>query len=176
MRSPRIFAILAVLIFAVLIWLYVREFEIFSKTLNIKGLVIGSMLVMAGLAGGLVWRWRDRFTPWDRHFPEVVLIMVFSVLFAPLFGSLLNRALGSKQNQSYEFISETAYFASGYGILKDQKLQPTGWRLRFRKGKHEYQIKYKTQAYFPLTKPGEPILLPVCVGLFGTVVTMNDEL
>lgn len=170
MASPRILSLLAVLVFSLLIWLYVREFAVLSNTLEVKGLVIGSMLVGGLISAGLIWRWRNRFTPWERHFPEVVLMLVFSVLFAPLFGSLLNRSLGESTTQSFDFVAETAYFASGYGILKEEKLTPTGWRLTVREGKTERRLKYKKQAYFPLTKPGDKILLPIRRGVFGVRV------
>ncbi len=170
MASPRILSLLAVLVFSLLIWLYVREFAVLSNTLEVKGLVIGSMLVGGLISAGLIWRWRNRFTPWERHFPEVVLMLVFSVLFAPLFGSLLNRSLGESTTQSFDFVAETAYFASGYGILKGEKLTPTGWRLTVREGKTERRLKYKKQAYFPLTKPGDKILLPIRRGVFGVRV------
>ncbi len=167
MRSPRILSLLAVLVFSLLVWLYVREFAVLSNTLEVKTLAIGSMLIGGLLVGGLIWYKRDRFTPWDRHFPEVLLILVFSILFAPLFGSLLNRSLGSNQEESVDFVAETAYFASGYGILKGEKLKPTGWRLTVRENGHVRHFKYKSQAYFPLTKTGDPILLPIWQGLFG---------
>lgn len=87
MSSPRILSFLAVVVLLALLLLYVREFAVLSNTIGVGGLVAGSMGVAAALAGGAVWRWRERFKPWDRHFPEVVLIVVFSVLFAPLLGS-----------------------------------------------------------------------------------------
>ena len=164
---PRNSAAIAVVILALLMWLYVREFKVLSNTLEIKGLIIGSLLAMALLVGGLLWKWRNRFIPMDRHFPEVVMIVVFSLLFAPLFGSLLNRSLGTNTEKSFDFVSETAYFASGYGVLKGEKLSPTGWRLSVVDQGHTYRVKYKAQAYFPLTKPGEKILLPVRHGIFG---------
>ncbi|MFN0035993.1 MAG: hypothetical protein ACKVUS_13100 [Saprospiraceae bacterium] len=69
-------------------------------------------------------------------------------------------------------MAETAYFASGYGILKGEKLKPTGWRLTVRQGRRERRLKYKSQAYYPLTKPGEEILLPVRRGIFGARVVL----
>lgn len=170
MSSPLITALIAVVLFSVLMWLYVREFTVLSKTLELKSLVIGSMLVGVGIAGLLLWRWRERFRPLNVHFPGVVLILVFSIVFAPFFGSLLNRTLGSRKMQSFEFVSETAYYASGYGILKGEKLKPTGWKLTVREGRQLRRLKYKSQAYYPNTKPGEPVLLPVCEGLFGARV------
>lgn len=170
MISPRTLSVVAVLFLSLLMWLYVLEFTVLSNTLEVKALVIGSMLVVAALTGGMLWLRRERFMPWERHFPEVIIILVFSLLFAPLFGSLLNRSIGTEEKQTFDFVSETAYFASGYGILKGERLKPTGWRLTVREGKTERRLKYKSQAYFPLTKPGEKILLPVRSGIFGVRV------
>ncbi|GAB4489680.1 MAG: hypothetical protein OHK0019_07600 [Saprospiraceae bacterium] len=163
---------LVVLAFFGLVWLYVREFAFLFNTIGAKRLVIGSMLVAAAVAFGCLWRWRERFTPWERHTPEVLFILIFSVLFAPLFGSLINRALAKTENQSFEFISETPYFSSNYGILKSEKLRPTGWYLNAQENGRQHTFKYTNQAYYPLTKPGDTILLPVRKGLFGCRVVL----
>ena len=163
----RLLAFLAVVVFFGLIWLYAREFAVLSNTIGAKSLILISMIVGAALSVAVLWRWRDRFTPWERHLPEVLFILIFSVLFAPLFGSLLNRAVGSTGNQSFEFVSETPYLASNYGILKGEKLKPTGYHLTVKEKGRELRFQYKTQSYYPITKPGETILLPVRTGLFG---------
>lgn len=168
----KLLAWLAVLIFAGLMWLYVREFALLSNTIGARWLVVGSLLVGALVASGALARWRERFTPWERHVPEVSLILVFSVLFAPLFGSWLNRSLGKIESQSFEFVSETPYFASNYGLLKGEKIEPTGWFLTVRENGRFYKFKYKTQTYYPITKPGDTILLPVRTGLFGCRVVL----
>lgn len=168
----RFFAFLAVLVFFCLIWLYVLEFAVLFNTIGAKSLVLGSMLVAALLAAGALWLGRERFTPWDRHVPEVLFVLIFSVLFAPLFGSLLNRALGKNENQSFEFVSETPYLASNYGVLKGEKLQPTGYYLTVKERGKELRFRYETQSYYPLTNPGETILLPVRTGLFGYRVVL----
>jgi len=165
--TNRPIAILAAIILSILMLLYVLEFSVFSRMLEVKGLVLISMLVGAVLAAVGVWLNRARFMPWGEYFPSAVFILIFALLFAPLFGSLLNRGFGKDETASFEFVSETAYFASGYGILKGEKLSPTGWRLQVREGSVERRIKYKSQAYFPLTKPGEMIYLPIRSGIFG---------
>jgi len=168
----KIYAFLAILAFFGFVWLYVREFAVLSNTIGAKWLVAGSMLVAALVAGGALWRWRERFTPWERHLPEVLMTLIFSVLFAPLFGSWLNRAFGSIENQSFEFVSEAPYFASNYGLLKGEKIQPTGYHLTVKENGHLHHFKYKTQTYYPITKPGNKVLLPVQKGLFGCRIVL----
>lgn len=170
MNNPRLLAFIAVLFFFFLTWRYVREFAVLSNTIGVRGLAIGSVLTVLALAAAALWHWRNRFTPLNRHVPEVLFILIFSALFAPLFGSLLNRSLGRDGEQSFEFVAETAYYASGYGVLKGEKLKPTGWRLTVRDRGQERRFKYKTQAYFPLTPPGETVLLPMRYGIFGVNV------
>lgn len=171
MQAPdtryKLLALVVVLVFFGLMWRYVREFAVLSNTIGARWLVAGFMLAGLLAAAGALWRWRERFVPWGRHLPEVLMTLVFSALFAPLFGSLLNRAVGSETFQPFEFISETPYFASKYGILKGEKIQPSGYLLVVKEKGSTLFFKYKTQPYYPLTKPGETILLPVRTGLFG---------
>lgn len=169
---PRLLAFLAVLAFFGLIWLYVREFPVFSNTIGAGRLVGGS--IVAGLAAAtfILYFLRRRLMPWKRHLPEVFFIGLLLPLFAPLFGSLLNRAVGKTENQSFEFVAEGPYIASNYGILKGEKLRPTGYGLIVKENGRELKFKYKTQPYYPLTKPGETILLPVRTGLFGFRVVL----
>ncbi|GEM_PF-470309 len=165
--TPNILAFSLVIAIIGLIWLYVREFEIFSRTLGISSLVIGSMLTAILLATGAIYWWRERLQPWDQHVTEVILVVMFGVLFAPLFGSLLNRMVGHTEQQSFEFVSEIPYLAAGYGVLKGEKVRPTGYRLQLRENGNLHRIRYKKQPYYPLTRPGDAVLLPVRVGLFG---------
>ena len=165
--SVRLLAFIAVLFFFGLIWLYTREFPVFSNTIGAKSLVLGSLLAGALAGSGLLYALRHRLTPWGNHLPEVCTILAFSILFAPLFGSLLNRAGGGKQEQSFEFISEQPYLSSNYGLLKGEKIKPTGYLLYVREGKCILRFQYKSQPYYPITKPGEAVLLPVHKGLLG---------
>ena len=170
MKPNRPLAIAAALLLSILMWLYMREFSVFSKTLEIKRLVLISLLGGTLLAVGIVWLWRSRFMPWEEHFPTAVMILIFSLVFSPLFGSLLNRGLGHEETQSFGFIAETAYYSTGYGVLKGEKLKPTGWKLLLLEGNQEWRLSYKGPACFPLTKPGEQIILPVKQGFLGVRV------
>lgn len=171
--GPRFYipAVASVLLFFGLVYVYTREFPILSNTIGVARLVAGSMMGMALLGAGLLWWFRERFTPWSRHVTEIALVLTFSILFAPLFGSLLNRGLGKTEFQSFTFLAETPYIATGYGFMKNTSLQPTGYFLevRDRSGRH-LRLRYKKQAYYPITRPGDPILLPVRRGLFGVRV------
>ncbi|HMX39886.1 MAG TPA: hypothetical protein PK971_09965 [Saprospiraceae bacterium] len=166
----RTLAFAAAFAFLLLIGLYVREFEVFSRTLQVRALVIGSMLTGAALIGVLVLAFRRRFQPWHRHVTELLFIGVFGMLFSPLFGSLLNRLGSTAQQQSFEFVGETPYMTAGYGVLKGEKIQPTGYHLLVRQGSQLYRLRYRSQPYFPISRPGDTVSLPLRHGLFGVQV------
>ena len=165
--SIRLLALAGVLFFFGLVWLYTREFPVFGNTIGVRGLLIGCLLSGALAGGALLYALRHRLMPWENHLPEVFTLLFFSILFIPLLGSLLNRAGGQVEYQPFEFVSETPYIASNYGLLKGEKIKPSGYALHVKENGRLYRFQYKTQAYFPLTKPGETVLLPVRKGLLG---------
>jgi len=168
--SIRLLALAAVLLFFSLVWLYTREFRVFTNTIGARVLVPGAMLVGALVAAAVLYALRKRLTPWENHLPETLTIAVFTVLFAPLFVSLLNRAGGEREYQKFVFVSEMPYLSSGYGLLKDEKIKPSGYRLTVQEGERVYRFQYKKQEYFPLTKPGDVVELPVRKGVLGARV------
>ncbi|MBK8969709.1 MAG: hypothetical protein R3D58_01945 [Saprospiraceae bacterium] len=165
--SAKLTAFGLVIAFGALIWLYTREFPVFTNTINAGRLVLGAMIAGALLAAAALYAFRKRLLPLDRHVPEIAVTVVFSALFAPLFASLLNRAGGPIVYQSFEFVSEIPYLSSNYGLLKGEKIKPTGMRLQVKEEGKLYRFQYKKQPYFPITEPGEQILLPMRKGLLG---------
>lgn len=165
--SVRLIAAAAVLVFFGLVWLYTREFPVFSNTIGVRALVMVSCVAGALTGAAFVYALRQRLTPWDRHWPEVGVMLAFPLIFAPLFGSMINRAGGAREHQSFEFISEQPYISSNYGLLKGEKIKPTGYRLYVRESGRVLKFQYKSQAYYPLTRPGEAVLLPVRKGVLG---------
>ncbi len=167
-------AIAGTAVFVGLLWLYVREFPVFSNTIGLRPLLVGSITVAALGAGALLYALRERFSPWRRHVPETALIVSGFLLFAPLFGSLFNRLAGRPAYEPFTFVAEIPYLASRYGVLKGEHIQPTGYHLTVRSESGQtHRFRYRQQAYYPITKPGESILLPVRKGLFGVrVVTL----
>jgi hypothetical protein len=175
-RYPRLFSVLLTLLFFALILVYVKEFPFFSNTIEVKWLLIGALiagLLIAVLIAVLIVALSfKKLAPLGRHIPELLFIGSVSLIFSPLFASLLNRYPGTDELQPFEFVSETPFIASRYGILKDEKLKPTGYRLKVRYKGRELSFRYKTQAYFPVTRPGEEILVPVRRGILGFSVVM----
>lgn len=146
-----------------------------SNTIHVGRLVLGSMISMLLLGGSLLWRFRERLQPWSRHVTEISLVLVFSTLFAPLFGSLLNRGLGEMGFETFEFIGETPYIATGYGFMKNTTVRPTGYYLEVQdRDGQRLRFRYKKQKYYPITQPGQSISLPVRRGLFGIRIVELD--
>ncbi|MFM7399436.1 MAG: hypothetical protein ACKO4W_00900 [Bacteroidota bacterium] len=171
-RYPRLFSILLSLLFFALIWVYVKEFPFLTNTIEVKWLMAGSLtagLLIAVLIIALSFK---KLSPLGRHIPELLFIGSVSLIFSPLFASLLNRYPGTDELRSFEFVSETPFLASPYGVLKGEKPKPTGYRLKVRYQGRELSFRYKSQAYFPLTKPGEEILVPVRKGVLGFYVVL----
>ncbi|HNE29784.1 MAG TPA: hypothetical protein PKL15_03415 [Saprospiraceae bacterium] len=160
-------ALAGVVVFFGLIGLYVREFPVLFNTIDVGRLVGIGFFGGAVLAAALLCFFRARLTPWERHLPELMTILVFTVLFGPLMASLLNRLGGKSEYQSFEFLAEAPYLSSNYGLLKGEKMRPTGYYLDVRENGRLLRFKYKTQAYYPNTRPGEPVLLPVRRGVLG---------
>ncbi len=173
--SIRLLALAGVLAFIGLVWLYTREFPVFGNTIGVRGLLAGGFLLGALAGGAAAYALRRRLTPWENHLPEVFTLLVFSTLLLPLLGSLLNRAGGQVSHEPFEFVSEMPYISSNYGLLKGEKIKPSGYALRVKENGRLYRFQYKTQAYFPLTKPGETVLLPVRKGLLGFRVMEMDK-
>lgn len=171
-RYPRLFSLLLSLLFFALIWVYVKEFPFLSNTMEVKSLLIGALISGLLIAALIIALSFKKLAPLGRHIPELLFIGSVSLIFSPLFASLINRNLGTDELLSLEFVSETPFLASQYGVLKGEKPKPTGYRLKVRYEGRETTFKYKSQAYFPLTKPGEKILVPVRKGVFGFSVVM----
>jgi hypothetical protein len=171
-QYPRLFAFLMTLCFFCFVGLYVREFPCISNSIGGGWLALAAAAVGLVASMGVLWFLRARFVPLERHLADVAFIVLIFVFFAPLFGSWLNRGLGRHTFQSFEFVAETPYFASGYGVLQGEKLTPTGYHLVVRENGKLRKFSYKTQSYYPITKPQESIILPVCNGIFGARVVL----
>lgn len=165
--NSKLLAFAAVILLFGLIWLYTREFPVFTNTIGTGKLVLGSMIFGALISGGVLFGFRNRLSPAERHLPEIASTMVLSIVFMPLFASLINRAGGKVSHESFEFVSEKPYISSNYGVIKGEKIKPSGIRLIVQEQGKQHLFQYKQQEYFPLTEPGERVMLPMRKGLLG---------
>jgi hypothetical protein len=153
-----------------LIVLYVKEFPVFSNTIGVKALVLKSFLTGVAIAAFLLFLLRNRWKPLQEYWMGIVFLVFPILFFSPLFGSWLNRSNGTLNNETFQFVAESPYIAEAYGVLKNQKLRPAGYQLTAIQEGKTYKFKYKTQPYFPLSKSGDKIQIPIKTGLLGTKV------
>ena len=171
-RRIKILSILFVVVLFGLVVLYVFEFPVFSNTLRVGRLVGGAIAFGFLLSGAVLYAFRQRFRPAENHLPEIAALVILPALFMPLFASLFNRAAGPNEYQSFRFVAERPYIAERYGILQTDTIRPTGWFLFVEENGREYQLRYSEQPYYPVTRSGEQVLLPVKRGLLGFRVVL----
>ncbi|MDX2136269.1 MAG: hypothetical protein SFV52_15910 [Saprospiraceae bacterium] len=160
------YALLSVLALFGVVVLYVREFDYFSNTIHAGRLVAGALVAGVCLSAGLLLAYRERFQPWEKHLPEALLIFFAITLVMPLVFSLLNRSYGTVQYESFQFLEEKPYYASAYGALKGERIEPSGYFLLVKNDKGgTHRFRYQQQAYFPLSRAGDTISLPMHKGL-----------
>ena len=152
-----------------LFWLYVREFHVFDNTIGIKQLALSSIAVALVGSAVFLFFWRKKIAVLEDKLPIIFAALIFPALFAPLFGSLINRLGASEPSErSFIFQKETPFRMSRFGFLAMlQQESPSGYHLFVEENGKNYRFTYQKQAYFPLTKPGEIVLLPVETGLLG---------
>lgn len=170
----RMYAILGVLGFVACVLAYVREFPHLNNTIGVGKLVFWAMLaaLLATLAAIVVKR--QRFLPLKKHLPELVLVLIVPILFAPLAASCLNRWVGRDGYHSFEFLSEKPFIPGNIALFDRRQPRPDGWELFVREGYTGYKFRYRKQAYFPISKSGDNIQLPVRRGLFGFEVVVLE--
>jgi hypothetical protein len=165
----KILAFIFTIFFIGLIWQYVAEFPTFENTIGIGHLVARSLIFAAFLGGICLFFLKNRLKPAENHLPEIVGLLLVPMIFAPYFGSFFNR-IGASQptEQPFIFQKETPFLISRFGFLRSlQHESAAGYHLFVENSDKKYRFRYEKQAYFPLTKAGETVLLPVKIGLFG---------
>lgn len=151
-----------------LIVLYVLEFDWFNRTITLKPLIIGSLVVgaLAGLGTG--YRFRALGEDLVGRIQIYIFFTVLCTLFAPLFGSLSNRLLSPfpAREEAVEFIKEEAFYADRFGLIESEKPPPTGYHLFFFYRGELHRI-INDHPHFSDRERGDTILLPVRKGLWG---------
>ncbi len=162
----RFLAFLSVLALLGVVLLYVREFNQLSNTIHASRLVLAALAAGACVSAGILLFYRERFRPWEKHLPEALLIFFALTLVMPLAASLLNRSYGALQYESFRFLEEKPYYASAYGALKGERIEPSGYFLLVKDEKgNTHRFRYRKQAYYPLSRAGDTISLPMHMGL-----------
>lgn len=161
------------LLFVLLIVVYVFEFKYFDRTLNVKKLVVGSLLFGLTLGLFLGYKYRSSARDLTERFQIYTFFVFICVIFMPLFGNLSNRLLSfaPARVMEVEFVEESAFYASNYGVIKGEKIKASGYYFFFyRDGKLE-RIK-NNKPLFPDKARGDMVPLRVKKGLWGFQLVM----
>ena len=151
-----------------LIVLYVFEFEWFNRTIHAGGLVRWSLLAGGLLGLALGYHFREQGEDLTGKIQIYIFFVALCAIFMPLFGSLSNRLLSFQQPApvNVEFVKEEPYYAALYGLMEEEKEQPTGYYLFFFYQQEIHRIDHK-QALFPNREPGDTIPVTLIKGLWG---------
>jgi hypothetical protein len=165
----KIRAIFISLLLIGLLWQYIAEFPTFDNTIGIGNLIGRSIGLAAILSVFCVFLLKKRLKPIENHLPEVFAILLIPLIFAPFFGSFLNRIGASEPTeQSFVFQKEVPFVMSRFGFLRSlQRETASGYHLFVENKDKKYRFRYTRQTYFPITKSGDMVLLPIKIGLFG---------
>ncbi|MDX1942335.1 MAG: hypothetical protein SFU99_17350 [Saprospiraceae bacterium] len=151
-----------------LIVLYVFEFEYFNRTFQVGTMTFWSMLI--GIAFGLLVARRFLKSANDLidRVRVVLLCTVGIAIFMPLFASLSNRLWSFHPTTpvAVEFVESEAYIGSALGLMRGEKITPTGHRTFVYRDTKLLKIQTK-EALFPEAQRGDTVQLPVKKGLWG---------
>ncbi len=148
--------------------LYVFEFRRFDMILQVKKLLLFALFV--GLIIGY-FIGRRLSAGEEEAFEKMriyMIVIVLTLVFTPLYLSLINRWLDFSDTEYKEayFEKADAYISEKYGVLKGEDVKIAGYKLILIMDQEVLQFKAK-QNPFPNNKKGDKVLLPIKKGLLG---------
>ncbi|MEL7020606.1 MAG: hypothetical protein AAGK47_03285 [Bacteroidota bacterium] len=152
----------------VLIVLYVLEFPHFSNTFDMKSLVLWSLLLGAIVGMGIGYGFRKEAADLTERVQLYLFLMVLTMIYAPLVGSLTNRLLSfdTASAEAVEFVETVPFYADRFGILKGEQIRPNAYHTFFyRQGRLSY-VRSSTPL-FPDAKMGATVEIKTRQGFWG---------
>lgn len=174
-KEEYIRGILGTLFILILIVFYVKEFQFFSNTFQIKSLVIWSLLV-GGIIGTIVaFRVSQRYSNLYDKFTMYPFFIILFMVVAPFFGSMTNRVFSMQEKKNTEVIyhHKSIYTKSRFGFVKGEKIKPDGGYLFFIKDKKIERVKTNVNS-FPDAKEGDRINIVIKKGFWGYEYFLED--
>ncbi len=151
-----------------LIVLTVFEFPHFSNTLQIKRLVLISLLVGGALGGLLGWQLsRPVFDLLDKV--KIILIAsVFCMIFMPTLASLSNRLFSYHplRQEAASLVKIEAYQSDRFGNYLGKDPEPTGYFTHVILQNKLFRIRSKKNI-FATAQDGDTLTIPLRKGLWG---------
>ena len=150
-----------------LIVLYAFEFKYFSNTLEVKSLVVRSLLFGFLIGGVAAYFFTKDYTDLLERLKVSMFFIILIPLFMPLFGSLSNRLLSfeEKEKTEVEVFAQQVYGASRFGNVKGQ-INKDGYYLFFIKDSKVYRVKTKN-LLFPNAQKGDRVTVNFKKGFWG---------
>lgn len=148
--------------------LYVKEFYYFNRTFAL-GRMVGIAMVVGLLVGWLIYLRMRRFAEDGVDRMRVFAFCVIpTILFMPLIASLSNRLLSSGEGVEtpVSFVSQEPFLSDRGGLIKGEKIQPSGCRLFFYEGEKLHRI-INNQCNYGQQHRGDTIVLELHKGLWG---------
>lgn len=150
-----------------LIVLYAFEFKYFSNTIEVKSLIVKSLLFGLMVGGITAFYFTKDYTDLLEKLKASMFFIILIPLFMPLFGSLSNRVLSfqEKEKTEVEVFGQQVYGASRFGNVKGQ-INKDGYYLFFIKDKKVHRVKTKN-LLFPDAKKGDRVMINFKKGFWG---------
>lgn len=155
-------------VFLGLIVLYVFEIPYFHNTFAAGNLVLKSLCTGLFLGAVLAYRFSSSAQDLTETIQLYVFFIIICMVFMPLLGSLSNRLLDDQQAElrEVEFVDEVPFYASKYGILEGEKLEPSGYYCFFYHNARLERIKSDKALFFEKTR-GDNVEIFVKKGFWG---------
>ncbi len=150
------------------IFLYVFEFRVFNRTLNIGWLLLISALVGGTLGYYISRKFSKGINETYERMRIYMVCIAMCVLFTPLYLSLINRFLDFSEPEiiSVEFLSSSARISERFGNLKGVKNKIDHYAIVV--VIDDQPVSFRTKKdYFSEFKEGEIVDLKVNQGLLG---------
>jgi hypothetical protein len=167
-------ALLILLAFLGVMFLYVLEFRYLGSTLGADKLVVGSMLAGAVLGAAAAFFFRSRvWSPLER-FQLFTGLIILSAVIAPLPGSLTNRLLSwhAPRHETVEFIELSARYVSRFGLEEGDRPEPNQYFLFFNLDGDQYRVPVEESQYSGYSR-GDSLQLLLKKGLWGFDIVLE---
>ncbi len=170
------YALIGFLLLAMVV-LYALEFKYFHLTFNLQGLILKGVVVGLIVGVELGWWFRRHAEDLTERIQLYVFFIVLSMVFMPLLVSLSNRFVTLKPSASInvDYVGTEAFYSDRFGLIKGQKVEPTGYYLFFYYNNRLQRIELKAPIFKDSVR-GATITLPVWQGIWGHQVILPKRI
>lgn len=148
--------------------LYVFEFRQFEQLLNTRLFLIITASIGALIGIGLSWKFQSNGSDLTDKVQIYVFFILICAIFTPLWASITNRVLafGAERIEKVEFWEQNAYYSSRGGLIKGEKLKPTGYYTFLLRDSELIRLETKNLIYLGKQR-GDSVDLTIKKGFLG---------